>query len=325
MGRTLITANMALSGLQLVSAIVAPVVAGALGALPAAFTPAGFVLFVGSIVAIGVLSSVALAELSQMMDWWDENKSDIVCSLYNSGTSADAISAVSNAVEDGVQAIVWSGALEPLGGALSGLLAEAFSQLENNGFVEPLFKSVIAVAEFDADCSDCGQQEGYMYIDEYVELIIDTEEVDITVTNPHALEGPPDGWGATFDYTFVSGNGYSAVDVVVDLGSVVETDEYGIFQVRSRAPINREHNIFQDYIHGALQWWAVSEDGEEWSAFTAETWDAGTQAAYTWGPEVELGAQVFRYLKLRFLPAWFAEPISQDGGIDCILVGPIIE
>jgi hypothetical protein len=232
MGRNLIVADMGLSGLQLTAAIVAPIIAGLLGALPATFTPAGFVIFVGSIVAVGVLSSVALGELWQMLEWWDDNKGNIVCSLYNSGSSADAISAVSNAVEDAIQAIIWGGALEPLGGALNELLGAAFSQLENNGFVEPLFKLVIGISQFEADCSDC-EQPGC----EAVIVELGTGEVITEETVFAQAEEDPYAWGVAiyFDVKRTNGLSYCLEYDGKNITNVTCTNTLATFEVYDRS------------------------------------------------------------------------------------------
>jgi len=148
-------------GLTVVASIVSPVIAGLIGVLPAAMTPAGFVVFVTSIVAIGVLAGVSWFYMDEMIDYWDENKSDIVCAMYYSGTSPQAVSALSNALEDAIQAIVSWGALAPVAGQISGFLSTAFGQLAGNGIVEPLFKTVVAASEFEADCGDC-EGEGFL-------------------------------------------------------------------------------------------------------------------------------------------------------------------
>jgi hypothetical protein len=141
------------------AAIVGPAAAGLAGVLPAAFTPAGFVVFVSSIVAIALLAGWAWFYMDQMHDWWVDNKQEIVCMLYNSGSSVEAVSGLSNAIEDGIQAIVSWGSLEAVAGMIAELLGVAFSQLAGNGIVEPLFKFVAAVSAVgEQDCSECGQQ-----------------------------------------------------------------------------------------------------------------------------------------------------------------------
>jgi hypothetical protein len=149
--------------LALTADIVGPVVAGLLGVLPAALTPPGFAVLVASIVAIGVVAAGSWFFMDQMIDDWDANKENIVCSLYNSGNSVEAVSALSNALEDAIQAIIAWGALEGVAGTIADFLGQGFAQLAGNGIVEPLFKSVVSVTQYEADCSSCDEaQEGIL-------------------------------------------------------------------------------------------------------------------------------------------------------------------
>jgi hypothetical protein len=84
------------------ASIVGPVIAGLAGVLPAAMTPPGFALFVASVVAIGVVSAGAWFYMDEMIDAWDANHDEIVCALYSSGTSPQAVSALANALEDAI-------------------------------------------------------------------------------------------------------------------------------------------------------------------------------------------------------------------------------
>jgi len=143
----------------LTSAIVAPVIAGLAGILPAAMTPAGFVVFVASVLAIGITAGASWWYMDEMIEWWDDEKDEIICSLYQSGTSVQAVSALSNALEDAIQAIVSWGILEPVADKIAELLSTAFGQLAGNGIVEPLFKAVAAVVAYDYDCESCENGE----------------------------------------------------------------------------------------------------------------------------------------------------------------------
>lgn len=150
-------------GVALVASIVGPSAAGILGVLPAAMTPAGWILFVGSIVAIGVVAAASFVYMDQMIDWWDLNKQTIICSLYNSGSSVEAVTALSGLLEDAIQAIVAWGVLGPVAGEISGLLSTAFSQLAGNGIVEPLFKTIVAATQFEYDCAPCEDPSGDLF------------------------------------------------------------------------------------------------------------------------------------------------------------------
>lgn len=135
--------------------LVGPAVAGLAGILPASLTPAGFVVLVSSIIAIGVVAGASWFYMDEMIDEWDANKDDIICSLFNSGNSVEAVSALSNALEDAIQAILTWGSLEPVADAIAGLLGTVFSQLAGNGIIEPLFKAVVSVTQYESDCSSC--------------------------------------------------------------------------------------------------------------------------------------------------------------------------
>jgi hypothetical protein len=142
-------------GISLAASIVGPIVAGLAGVLPAMFTPAGFVVFVASVVAIGVVAGASWFYMDEMISHWDDNHDDIICALYNSGTSAQATSALANALEDAIQAIISWGALGGISGQIKELLGVAFAELAGNGIVEPLFKTVVAASAYEADCSEC--------------------------------------------------------------------------------------------------------------------------------------------------------------------------
>lgn len=152
------SATTALAGLQLASALVVPVIAGATGILPAALTPAGFVILVGAIVAISLVSILAIKEVAQMRSYFVDNEREIICAMYNSQSTTDAVSAVSNLIEDAIQAIIWPEGLIGAGPQLEALLSLGFSQLASNGLVEPLFKLSIDIALATVDCEDCGSE-----------------------------------------------------------------------------------------------------------------------------------------------------------------------
>jgi hypothetical protein len=144
-------------GLALTASMVGPVIAGLAGALPAVFTPAGFAVFVASVVAIGVTAGWAWFYMDEMISWWDDNRQEIVCSLYNAGQSPQAVEALGNALEDAIQAIVAWGSLEPIAGEIAELLSGAFGQLAGNGIVAPLFTQVAGILPVadPIDCSAC--------------------------------------------------------------------------------------------------------------------------------------------------------------------------
>lgn len=151
-------------GFALIASIVGPAAAGLLGILPAAMTPPGFAVFVASVVAIGVVAAASWFYMDEMIDEWDTNKDAIICSLYSSGTSVEAVGALGNALEDAIQSITAWGALEAVSGQISELLGLAFGQLAGNGIVKPMFEAVVAVTQFEHDCSGCDEGEADLYL-----------------------------------------------------------------------------------------------------------------------------------------------------------------
>ena len=153
-----------LDAVWLTAQVVAPIVAGLAGLLPVAFTPAGFIAFVGGIIALGVLTGFSWFYIGEMLDWWDENKEDIICALYSSGSSPEAVTALSSLIEDAIQAIVTWGALEPIADKVAEALGGLFGFLVGNGLVEPLFKIVASVTDvaLEIDCEDCEESCGTM-------------------------------------------------------------------------------------------------------------------------------------------------------------------
>jgi len=199
-------------GVALVSSIVAPVIAGLAGVLPAAFTPAGFVVFVGTLVAIGITAAASWWYMDEMIEQWDDDKEAIVCALYNSGSSVEAVSALANFLEDAIQAIVTWGVLGPVSGEIAGLLSTAFSQLAGNGMVEPLFKTMAAVAstEESVDCDDCGQGFPYAQTQLFSPYNVLTQGESITAHDDDVNDGyEAQNSGTRIDLEFVVDGGYT--------------------------------------------------------------------------------------------------------------------
>lgn len=148
-------------GIAALASILGPSIAGLAGLLPAAFTPAGFAVFVAAVVSIGLLSLTSWFFMDEMIQWWDDNQELIVCALYDSGTSVEATAALGNLLEDAIQAIVTWGALSPVAGAIADLLGTAFSQLAGNGIVAPLFAAAASVVSIENAivCATACQEE----------------------------------------------------------------------------------------------------------------------------------------------------------------------
>lgn len=201
-------------GVALASSIVAPIAAGLAGVLPAAFTPAGFVVFVGAIIAIGITAAASWWYMDEMIEQWDADKQAIVCALYQSGSSVEAVSALANALEDAIQAIVTWGVLGPVSGEISALLSTMFSQLAGNGMVEPLFKSIAAVVSTvgTVDCDDCGQ--GYPYaqtsLSSPYNVLTQGESITAYANDP-ALGYEAENSGTRIDLEFLVDGGYTGL------------------------------------------------------------------------------------------------------------------
>jgi len=130
--------------------IQAGVLAGVIG-LGFVFPPALFIATLGALAAIAVLSTSAGFVFKQVADYFRANESDLVCSLYVSGTAADAIDAISNVVEDAIQGISW-GSLAALSGAIGPLIASSLSIVQSNTFVNPLFRLVTTIVATGEEC-----------------------------------------------------------------------------------------------------------------------------------------------------------------------------
>ncbi|GAH21289.1 unnamed protein product, partial [marine sediment metagenome] len=153
--RALAVANQLLAGFQVTAAMVAPVVAGLLGAFPVAFTPASFVVLVGAMVGVGVVSAYAFVAFEQWITYWDDQKDEIICGLYNSGAGADAITVLKEISEAAILAITWEGVLAGLQGATAPLMGTILSDIIDVPMVSPLFQLVVQISVPYADCSAC--------------------------------------------------------------------------------------------------------------------------------------------------------------------------
>jgi len=153
--RALAVANQLLAGFQVTAAMVAPVVAGLLGAFPVAFTPATFVVLVGAMVGVGVVSAYAFVAFEQWITYWDDHKTDIICGLYWSGAGADAVTVLKEISEAAILAITWEGVLAGLQGATAPLMGTILSDIIDVPMVSPLFQLVVQISVPYADCSAC--------------------------------------------------------------------------------------------------------------------------------------------------------------------------
>jgi len=120
-------------------------------------SPVAMVTIATSIFSILQLAGTALSEMSQFRTWWAAHKNEIVCSLYQSGAAADAITEMTGYLEDAVQSISWEGALIPVGSQLTELIGTVMGQLQENGLVNALFRLQASVYLGDVVCA-CAQE-----------------------------------------------------------------------------------------------------------------------------------------------------------------------
>jgi len=165
--------------------------AGIAGLIPASLTPAGFLIVVTSILAIGVLTIGSWFWIQDALDWWEAHQQEIICELFNAGNSPEAVAALANALEDAIQAITFTGALAPLAGEISGLLGEVFGQVAGNGLVAPLFSATATIVSAGYDCGPCDQQEGDCDTDNH--LVYGTGTLNVPGTSV-ITPSSHDGW-----------------------------------------------------------------------------------------------------------------------------------
>lgn len=190
-----------LDGFAAIAISFVPLFSGLAGLLPAVFTPAGFVAFIAAIVGIALASGLAWFFMAQAIDYWDTNQEAIICSLYESGTSVEAVTAIGNAIEDAIQAITAWGALEAVAGQLAGLLADAFGTLAGNGLVAPLFEASASVVAGSYDCASCAPpQEGDLF---QTSLILPFNELIVGEAITFSLDNETVGFGAQNNGTYV--------------------------------------------------------------------------------------------------------------------------
>jgi len=163
----------------------------------------------------------------------------------------------------------------------------------------------------------------YYYPVTYLRESVPSGEWDLTITNPNNMLGFADDSGARFDYTFIGLNGYGVAQFDVDFGGQMTVGAAAEVQVRTRSPVAETNNIFEDWMHAAVaQDTYTSPDDITYTLRNAQRWDSDN-AAFTWGTARIIGACTFRYLRLRFLAAWFAMQLSQDGEIDAIRISDV--
>jgi len=144
-----------LSGLLVTAGQVSAVVGAAFIALGIVFPPADIVAVVGAVVSMAVLSVFASSKMSSVKAYIVAHEDELACTLYNSGSSTEAINALAAVTEDAIQAIEWGAVLGPISGQLSPLFSSVFAGVETNTVVAPLFQLTAAVAAMGRSCDNC--------------------------------------------------------------------------------------------------------------------------------------------------------------------------
>jgi hypothetical protein len=147
-----------MAGLQFAAATIGPALIALLsgiGAIDIVFPPGFVVTMVAAIVACGVLFGTSFIVFQRLADYIEDNRPELVCSLYNSGSAAQAQEAIAAIVEDFIQtsefAALLGGPSTPQGLAFGSLTAQAVP----NAVVNPLFTLVEGLTYPGADCDGC--------------------------------------------------------------------------------------------------------------------------------------------------------------------------
>lgn len=109
--------------------------------------PVAISILISTLVTLGVL----LPELGRMAGYFQSHRSEIVCSLYNSGTASIAIDNFESWVDEAIGALGIATIANPLVRTVCLLLASTDT-------MNQLFKTGLAVAYPDADCSGCNTE-----------------------------------------------------------------------------------------------------------------------------------------------------------------------
>jgi hypothetical protein len=131
----------------------------------------GFIALVGAIVTVGLINVYALTAFTQWIAAWDNDKDAIICELYTSGSAAAAMTALTTAVEDCIQAIEWTGLLAGLAGTVAPLMGTIMGEVVTNSFVSPLFRLIAAIGmpASEGACLGCSGLLGGWHFDYGVE------------------------------------------------------------------------------------------------------------------------------------------------------------
>jgi hypothetical protein len=124
------------------------------------FTPIVLIPFISNIVQIAITSLLGLYSATGAAQYMKDNKQDIICALYESGSSAEAIDSLAVFIENAIEAGVAGVELGELGPIVASLFGEAFSLINNANLVKPLFHVFADILLPDAaNCDGCEQEQ----------------------------------------------------------------------------------------------------------------------------------------------------------------------
>jgi hypothetical protein len=145
--------------------------------------PVAMVGLAVGVLAVLLISTDALIKVNGAVDYLDENKDDIICAFYSSGSALQVQAIATGAIEDALQAIEWGEVFAPLGAALETAIGAVGSQLLSNNVVNVLFYAAEDVVLPTATCECGGAQE--WHFDAGVEGWIFVGEPPSPVTEEH--------------------------------------------------------------------------------------------------------------------------------------------
>jgi hypothetical protein len=145
-----------ISGFQATVAAIIPVLGAALVGTGAIVVPPAAV----AEIAVAILLTIAIAATAfqvsgTIASYVEDHRSSIVCALYQSSAPAQALQALTGAIEDALQAVEWSTIFGGAGAAVADAFGLLASKFENNGLVNNLFTLLVTFVYPEKDCSEC--------------------------------------------------------------------------------------------------------------------------------------------------------------------------
>lgn len=153
--RNFSTSMLMMAGLNLTAAIATPIILGSGIVVAGAVTALSFTTILGGVLLLFGASALAFTAFDQIGDYLEAHKAEIICQLYNSGSSTEAVDVVIAVMENAVQAIVWASLLSGLEVMCAPIITDILAAAATPDLVRPLFVNLIEMVFEDADCSGC--------------------------------------------------------------------------------------------------------------------------------------------------------------------------